>query len=333
MRRRDWLLGAGAALLAGRTACAQDTFPNRPITITNGYGPGGSTDIAARLMIEQMSPNLAANARLIVENRAGASGTIASAWMTRQPPDGYSLLISELSSFAIWPSMHEGGTSYRPLLDFTWISTICTAPMVLLVKPDFPARKASEVFDVLRSSRSAELDYSSSGAGSIPHIAAEMLKHALGMESRSQHIPYRGGAAAVLSIAKGETAWGVASLGSAAGQMQGNLVRPLAITSAERFPSFPDIPTFAELGLQNMELNIFYLLHGPASLPDDITTRLHRASVASLMHPQTRDRFVAAGMQAWDGQNTPLSTRGIVETEIERFKSIGERTGIKITGG
>ena len=333
MRRRDWLLGAGAALLAGRTACAQDTFPNRPITITNGYGPGGSTDIAARLMIEQMSPNLAANARLIVGEPRRRQRHHRKRLDDAAAPDGYSLLISESSSFAIWPSMHEGGTSYRPLLDFTWISTICTAPMVLLVKPDFPARKASEVFDVLRSSRSAELDYSSSGAGSIPHIAAEMLEHALGMESRSQHIPYRGGAAAVLSIAKGETAWGVALLGSAAGQMQGNLVRPLAITSAERFPSFPDIPTFAELGLQNMELNIFYLLHGPASLPDDITTRLHRASVASLMHPQTRDRFVAAGMQAWDGQNTPLSTRGIVETEIERFKSIGERTGIKITGG
>ena len=216
--------------------------------------------------------------------------------------------------------------------DFTWISTICTAPMVLLVKPDFPARKASEAFDVLRSEPSAR-STTELGAGFNPAYRRGNVETRAWQESRSQHIPYRGGAAAVLSVAKGETVWGVASLGSAAGQMQGNLVRPLAITSAERFPSFPGFPTFAELGLQDMELNIFYFLHGPASLPADITTRLHRASVASLMHPQTRDRFVAAGMQAWDGQNTPLSTRGIVETEIERFKSIGERTGIKITRG
>jgi tripartite-type tricarboxylate transporter receptor subunit TctC len=333
MKRRDLLLGAGATIITGRASAAQDTFPDRPITITNGYGPGGSTDIAARLMIEQMPPNLGGNARLVVENRAGASGTLASAWMTRQPPDGYSLLISESSSFAIWPSMHESGTPYRPLQDFTWVATICTAPMVLLVKPDFPARNASEAFEVLRSDRSAQLDYSSSGAGSIPHIAAEMLKYALGKGALSQNIPYRGGAAAVLSIAKGETAWGVASLGSAAGQMQGNLVRPLAVTGATRFPTFPDVPTFAEVGLRDMELDIFYLLSGPAGLPAEIYARLNRASVAALTHPQTRERFLGAGMQAWNAENTPESARRVVEAELARFRSIGERTGIKITGG
>jgi tripartite-type tricarboxylate transporter receptor subunit TctC len=283
-------------------------------------------------MIDQMAPNLGANARLIVENRAGASGTIATAWMARQPADGYSLMVSESSSFAIWPSMHESGTRYRPLADFTWISTICTAPMVFIVKPDFPAQNAQEAFNVLRSEKSASLDYSSSGQGSIPHIAAEMLKHALGKPVQSQHVPYRGGAPAVLSVAKGETAWGVASLGSAAGQMQGNLVRPLAVTSAQRFPAFPDIPTFTELGMKDMELSIFYLLHGPAGLPADLTARLNRCSVAALTHGQTRERFVNAGMQAWDGPNTPESSRDIVETELKRFTTIGERTGIKISG-
>ena len=159
-----------------------------------------------------------------------------------------------------------------------------------------------------------------------------MLKHTLGKTARSQHIPYRGGAPAVLSVAKGETVWGVASLGSAAGQMQGNLVRPLAVTSAQRFPSFPDIPTFDELGLKDMELNIFYLLHGPAGLPAEITARLNKSSVVALTHGQTRERFVNAGMQAWNGQNTPESSRVIVETELKRFAAIGERTGIKISG-
>ena len=158
-----------------------------------------------------------------------------------------------------------------------------------------------------------------------------MLKHSL-KDVRSQHIPYRGGAPAVLSVAKGETAWGVASLGSAAGQMQGNLVRPLAVTSAQRFPAFPDVPTFAEAGLKDMEISIFYLLHGPAGLPADVTARLNKASAAALTHAQTRERFVTAGMQAWDGPNTSESARTIVETELQRFTSIGQRTGIKITG-
>lgn len=332
MKRRDLLLGAGASLLAGSLARTQESYPERPVTISNGYGPGGSTDIAARLLIDQMGPNLASNARLIVENRPGASGTVANSWLVRQPADGYSLMISESSSFAIWPSMHEAGTRYRPLQDFTWISTICTAPLVLIVKPDFPAKTGQEVFDVLRSEKSATLDYSSSGPGSIPHIAAEILKHALGKAVRSQHIPYRGGAPAVLSVAKGETAWGVASLGSAAGQMQGNLVRPVAVTSAQRFPAFPDVPTFGELGLNDMELDIYYLLHGPAGLPPEIAARLNAASAAALRHAQTRERFVAAGMQAWTGPNTPDATKDVVATELKRFTAIGERTGIKITG-
>lgn len=331
MKRRDFLAGTAAALLAG-TARAQDGYPDRPVTISNGYGPGGSTDIAARLMIDQMAPNLSPNAKLIVENRPGASGTTANTWLVRQPADGYSLMISESSSFAIWPTMHESGPKYRPLQDFTWISTICTAPMVLIVKPDFPAKTPQEAFDVLRSERSASLDFSSSGQGSIPHIGAEMLKHTLGKGVRSQHIPYRGGAPAVLSVAKGETAWGVASLGSAAGQMQGNLVRPLAVTSAKRFPAFPDIPTFSELGMKEMEISIYYLLHAPAGLSADITARLNKASAAALAHAPTRERFITAGMEVWDSTNTPDSARGIVETELKRFTSIGERTGIKITG-
>ena len=114
--------------------------------------------------------------------------------------------------------------------------------------------------------------------------------------------------------------------------MQGNLVRPLAVTSARRFPSFPDIPTFTELGLKEMELSIFYLLHGPTGLPADLAARLNRASVAALTNGQTRERFVNAGMQAWDGPNTPESARDIVETELKRFAAIGERTGIKISG-
>lgn len=331
MRRRDLLLGATAAALTGLPARAQ-AFPDHAITITNGYGPGGSTDIAARLLIDQMATALGPTARMIVENKPGASGTIASTWMTRQPPDGYSLLISESSSFAIWPSMHEAGTKYKPLEDFTWVSTICTAPMVLIVSPDFPAKTAQEAFAVLRSEQSEKLDYSSSGAGSIPHIGCEMLKNVLGPGAKSHHIPYRGGAPAVLSIAKGETKWGVASLGSAAGQMQGNLVRPLAVTSAQRFPAFPDVPTFAEVGLKDMEVDILYLLHAPAGLPADIAGKLNRAAAAALADKATQERFINAGMTAWTGTNTPESTRGIVDTELKRFKTIGEKTGIKITG-
>lgn len=135
----------------------------------------------------------------------------------------------------------------------------------------------------------------------------------------------------MLSVAKNETAWGVASVGSAAGLMQGGLVRPLAMTSPARFPLFPDVPTFTEAGLKEMELSIYYLVHAPASLPIPILRTLNQATASSLTLPATRQRFLAARMQAWEGANTPESTRAIVEAELGR-KLVSERTGIKISG-
>lgn len=331
MNRRDCLL-ALSSLPLGAYAASGAPFPERPVTLTNGYPPGGSTDISARLVADGMTHRLGGSARVIVENRPGASGTVACDWLKRQPADGYSLLLSESSSFAIWPSMHAEGTKYDPLKDFAWVSTICSAPMVLIVSPDFPARTLSEALDILRSPKSEGLEYSSSGAGSIPHIGAELLRQILGPENRSRHIPYRGGGPAVLSISKGETAWGVASLGSAAGLMQGGLVRPLAITSANRFPAFPDVPTFTESGIKEMEVDIFYLVHAPAGLPDALLQKLNDAVTAALGTPLARERFITAGMQAWEGLNTPDSTRVIVETELKRFKEVADRTGIRIHG-
>lgn len=330
MNRRECLLGLSTLPLLAGGAAAQG-YPSRSPIMANGYPPGGSTDVAARLMIEGMAPELSGH-RLVVENRPGASGTVAATWLTRQQPDGYSLLLSESSSFAIWPAMHEAGTKYDPLKDFDWVGTVCTAPMAFIVSPNFPAKTVAEAIEVLRSPKSADLNYSSSGAGSIPHIGCELLRHLVGPSNQSRHVPYRGGAPAVLSVSTGETAWGVASLGSATGLLEGGALRALAVTSPQRFPLFPDIPTFNELGFKEMELNIYYLIHGPAGLPRDVLARLNRAGTASLKQEITRERFLKAGMEPWVGVNTPESTRDIVAAENARFREIGRRTGVKITG-
>ncbi len=324
------MLGLSALALSAGSASAQ-SYPTRSPIMSNGYPPGGSTDVAARLMIEGMAPDLGGH-RIVVENRPGASGTVAAAWLTRQQPDGYSMLLSETSSFAIWPAMHETGVRYDPIKDFDWIATVCTAPMVFIVSPDFPAKTVAEALEVLRSEKSADLNYSSSGAGSIPHIGCELLRTLVGSGNQSRHVPYRGGAPAVLSVSTGETAWGVASLGSATGLLEGGTLRALAVTSPERFPRFPDIPTFNELGFKEMEMDIYYLLHAPAGLPKEVLGTLNKASAASLTQAQTRDRFLKAGMVPWVGVNTPASTREIVVAENARFREIGKRTGIKISG-
>ncbi len=328
MRRRDCLAALAFSAAVSRANAA--TFPERPIILSNGYPPGGSTDVAARLIMDGMMRAMP-NSRVIVENRPGASGTIACDWLRRQTADGYSLLLSESSSFAIWPSMHAEGTRYDPLADFDWVSTVCTAPLVFIVSPDFPAKTVEEAIDVLRSPKSEKLDYSSSGAGSIPHIAAEMLRKVVGDTNQSRHVSYRGGAPAVLSVSKGETGWGVASLGSAAGLLQGGGLRALAVTGAKRFPSFPDVPTFTERGLPEMEVEIYYLVHAPARLPGGIHETLSAAVASALQDETVRSRFIAAGMEAWTGPNTATTTRAIVTAELKRFKDISARTGIRIS--
>ena len=328
MDRRSCMIGLAAAGLSAPGALGA-TFPSRSPILSNGYPAGGSTDVASRLIIEGMAEELDGY-RMVVENRPGASGTVAATWLTRQQPDGYSLLLSESSSFAIWPAMHQAGVKYDPVRDFDWIATVCTAPMVLIVSPNFPAKTIKEAVELLRSPASVELNYSSSGVGSIPHIGCELLRALAGPGNQSHHVPYRGGAPAVLSVSTGETAWGVASLGSATGLLGGGALRGLAVTSPERFPLFPDIPTFTELGMPEMELNIHYLIHAPARLPSEVLARLSRAGGASLKRQDTRDRFLKAGMKAWEGPNTPESTREIVVAENARFRAIGERTGLKI---
>ena len=329
MNRREYLLGLTAALAAGPVAA--QGFPSRPVTILNGYPPGGSTDVAARLVGDGMSRHLGGKP-FVVENRPGASGTVVASSLKRQEADGYTLLLSESSSFAIWPAMYAEGVKYDPLTDFDWVATICTAPMVLIVSPDFPAQTLPEALELLSSEKSKDFNYSSSGAGSIPHIAAELFRSRIGPTNESRHIPYRGGAPAVQSIMKGETAWGIASLGSAAGSIQGRLVRALAVTSPSRFPLFPDIPTFGEMGLKEVELNIFYLVHAPAGLPSDVLDLLNKATTATLAEATTRERFLNAGMVAWEGENTATSTKAIVATELDRFKDVAKRTGIRILG-
>ncbi|QCI65909.1 Bug family tripartite tricarboxylate transporter substrate binding protein [Phreatobacter stygius] len=334
MHRRDLVRGLALASLVGPCLASRAMaagYPERAVSIVNGYAPGGSTDVSARLLAQALSTELG-GATAIVENRAGASGTLASEWLRRQAADGYTLMLSESSSFAIWPSMHVDGTRYKPVEDFTWISTVCTSPLVLIVSPDFPAQTLAEALAVLGSPRSESLSFSSSGAGSIPHIGAELLRHTLGPGARSPHIPYRGGAPAVLSVAKNETAWGVASLGSAAGLIEGQMVRALAVTSPVRFSQFPDVPTFIEAGVPAMELNIHYLLHAPAGLPQPIVAKLNQAAAKGILQEGLRQRFVGAGMEAWAGVNTPHAARELVEAELRRFKAIAERTGIRISG-
>jgi len=324
------LLGvlAGLSLAAVAQPAVAQTFPQRPITLAVGFAPGGSTDIASRLISERFGANLGPEARVVVENRPGASGVVAGDWLRRQTPDGHTLMLIEVSSHAIAPAALEGGTPFNPVADSTQIAMIGTAPMVLITAPNFPATTAQQAIAVLRASRPEQFAYASSGVGSIPHLGAEMLAAQLG--ARFTHVPYRSGGLMLTAIHQGEGQFGIAVLASAAGQIRGGLVRGLAVTSRERFPAFPEIPTLNEGAMPGFELTTWNMIIGPPNMPPALVAQINRALVATVADAPLRERLLQAGVLPWSTENTPETTRAFLTSEVEKYRQVVARTGIRL---
>lgn len=327
MFRKLALAASCLALLAAPLAA--QTYPERAITLVTGFAPGGSTDIASRLISERFAANLVPGGRMVVENRAGASGVVASDWLRRQAPDGYTIMLIEVSSHAIVPAALEGGTAYDPIADFTHIGMVGTAPLILVINPNFPGRTPSEVAQRLRGSRPEEFAYATSGVGSIPHLAVEVMALALG-GAKFTHVPYRSGGLMLTAIHQGEGQFGIAVLASAAGQVRDGLVRGLAVTSRERFPSFPDIPTLGEAAIPGFEMTTWNMIIGPPGMPPAILAQLNRALAATVAEAPVRDRLLTAGVAAWTGPNTPEVARDFLVAEVAKYRDVVARTGVRL---
>ena len=336
MRRRSILHLAPAVLAAPllpRGAAARSRpggawVPGRPITMITGYGPGGSTDIAARLLADRMAAALGPEVRIIVENRPGAAGTIATEWLTRQAPDGHTVMVTETGAAAAAPATIIGGTPYDPVADFTHLGVISTPPGVLVVTPRFPGRDGKEVLAAMREAPPESLTYASSGFGGVLHLRSEMLAQALG--TRFVHVPYRSGAQMVQAIMTGEAQFGIAALASATPLMREGKVRGVAMIGGGRFVTFPEIPTLEELGVPGFENGGFFLLIGPAGMPRPVAEALNRALVAALHDPGIREKLIVAGHDPVQGPNGLEEARAFMVRELEVMRGMVERTGIRI---
>ncbi|HEY4252415.1 MAG TPA: tripartite tricarboxylate transporter substrate-binding protein [Roseomonas sp.] len=328
MHRRSFM-GLTAGALA-TPALAQSGFPDRSIALATGFAPGGSTDVAARLLADRLGPALGPNGRVVVENRAGASGTIASDWLRYRPADGYTLLLVECSSHALIPHALQGGTRYDPINDFVHVAVVANGPLVLATSPQFPSANAAETVSRLREGVPEDLPFASSGVGSLPHFAAEMVAVTLGRGGRFAHVPYRSGGLMVESIARGETQWGVAVLASAAGQVRDNRVRGVALTGLQRFPAFPDIPTLAESGMPGFDIGNWYAVLAPKDTPAPVVATLNHAINDALQQPLLRERLVTAGLDPWTQPNSPADARAFFIRESEKYRQVVQRTGVRL---
>lgn len=322
MKRRALLAALPAA------ASAQPAgWPDRPITLVSPFLAGGSTDIVARIIAERVAARMGGNARIIVENRAGAGGSLGSDWVRQRQPDGYTWLLASASSHGTNPAALPAHTPYDPVADFTPLAILGDAPMVLAVPFNSPFRTAQELFGFARANP-GRLSWGTSGAGGIGHLTGEYMRVLAG-GFNAEFIPYRGGSAVLEALAKSEIDYALEVLASSAPALRDNISRGLAVSKPHRHPLFPQIPTMQEVGLADFDIATWNLIVGPRGIEPGLARSINAHINAVLSDPPARERLVTAGLDPLPG-STPETTAEFIRTEVAKFRRIVERAGLRL---
>lgn len=287
-RSLKYLIAVGAVVLFAAPSYAQK-FPDRPITLVAPFPPGGTTDVLARSIAQEMSKSI--GQQVIVENRAGASGMIGAGYVAKATPDGYTILLSTPGPITTNKYLYTK-MIYNPDTDLTPVTQIGTVPQLLVVHPSVPAKSVKELIALARS-QPGKLNYGSVGNGSTLHLAGEMFNVAAGTEIL--HVPYKGSAPALTDLLGGQIQIMFDVIVSAMPLVKDGRLRALAVTSANRSKSAPDIPTIAESGLPGYNIVTWYGLMAPAKTPPEIVEFLNKETVKALKTETVQERLTSLG--------------------------------------
>jgi tripartite-type tricarboxylate transporter receptor subunit TctC len=297
---------------------AQD-WPRQPIRIVVGFGAGGGTDIAARIVAQPLSEML--GQPVVVENRVGAGGTTAAEGVARAPKDGYTALMMS-NAHAVAPAMYKV-LRYDPIADFQMVSMVGTAGLVLVTAPDFPAKDLKSVLAYAKANP-GKLNFGSPGVGTTQHFAAEYMKQLAGLEM--QHVPYRSTPAAITALIAGEVQLVIELIQTVQGQFQSGALRAIAVTSPERFATVPGIPTFAESGLPGYDVTSWYGLAMAPDTPRPIVDKLNKAVAEALNRPAIRKQISDIGAQP--KTSTPEELSQHIAAEVTKWQGVREKACI-----
>jgi tripartite-type tricarboxylate transporter receptor subunit TctC len=314
-QRRDigfW--GAGALLaLTGMAAHAQ-AYPSKPIKLQVPFAPGGTTDIVARVMSEPLSQTF--GQPVVVENKAGGGGVVASNEFVRLPPDGYVLGVATVSTTASNPAINPA-VKYDPVADFTPIINIAATPNVIAVHPSFPAKDYKSFVALLKKSP-GKFSYASSCTGGIGHLQTELFKSLTGVFVT--HIPYRGAGPALNDVVAGQVPIIFDNLPSALPFIKAGRLVPIVVAAPQRLPALPDVPTFKDVGLEPVNRMAYYGLLGPKGTPKEVVDKVHAATMKALQDPAVRQRIEATGSLVVG--NTPSQFAQQIKAEYEVYKDV-----------
>lgn len=314
MKRKAFLgaLVAGAAWSIGRAQPA--AFPSRPITLILGFAPGGSGEQVIRPLQKELGTSL--GDPIVLEHKPGATGAIAASFVARSAPDGYILLVAGIGGHAILPAL-SSKLSFDPVDDFTPVAAICGGPNVLLVGNSMPIHSVPQLLDFARR-HPGKLNYGSTGLGSSLHMSGELLRKMTGIEI--QHIPYQGGGPLLNALLGGQIEMAMANLPAALPHIRAGSVRAIAVTTRERFPGAPDIPTFAESGVPGYDVTSWYALFGPKNVPRAVVEKLNREVNAVLMRDDYRLSLQQNGLAPMPGSPQQLSE--MLKNDLAKWREV-----------
>jgi len=308
-------------LLVSSAVLAQGS-PGRAITLIIPFPPGGSTDIVGRIAADGLAKEL--GQAVVVDNRGGAGGAIGARAIADAAPDGYTLGLATVSTHVVNPVVRGAALGYDALKDFTLLSQIAAVPNVVSVHPSVPAKNMNEFVLFLRNNP-GKLNFGTPGSGSLGHLIGETFKHAAKVDM--VHVPYKGAGPALNDTLAGQVQVLFDNLPSSLPHIQTGKLRALAVASEKRVAALPDVPTFAEVSLPQMNDPSWFGLIGPARLPDAVVTRVRDALVRSLRQPETVKRLDAVAATAIG--NTPDQFRETVAASIEASRRVARESGLK----
>ncbi|QWW67153.1 tripartite tricarboxylate transporter substrate binding protein [Rhizobium sp. WYJ-E13] len=321
-RRMSLALALGLLAATAGTAALAQSFPDRSITMVVPFAAGGSTDVVARIVAQKMSDDL--GQQVIVQNVAGAGGNLGAGNVARAEPDGYTILMGTVATHALNPLILKS-TPYDAEKDFAPISLLVIVPNVLVVNPELPAKNVQELIALLKADPD-KYSYASSGNGTPLHLSGELFKSMAGVDM--QHIPYKGAGPALNDVIGNQVPIMFDNLPSSSSHIKAGTLRALAVTTAERAPSFPDVPTIAESGISGYETYTWNALFAPANTPPDVVSRLNAAANKALTDPAVAERMKE--FSATIVGSTPEELGAHVKAELAKWKPVVDGANIQM---